>query len=139
VLGTLPNAFFRALGEVFAECHTRQSPTLGNAHVYRERDSRHTKTLGKDLFTECQALGEGRRSAKGRQQPSIADDRYLCRESGFGTRQSSYFAECLKPYFAECRMMALGKVYFSFFLFPIKLLWYVPTLCRLTCSILAQL
>jgi hypothetical protein len=43
-----------------------------------------SRTLDKDLFTECQTLGEGPHSAKGRQQPSIADDRYLCRELGFG-------------------------------------------------------
>jgi hypothetical protein len=34
-------------------------------------------------------------STKVRQQPSISDDRYLCRAPGFGTRQRSYFVECL--------------------------------------------
>jgi hypothetical protein len=34
--GPLPSAFCRALGkEAFAECRTRQSPTLGNELVYR--------------------------------------------------------------------------------------------------------
>jgi hypothetical protein len=54
----------------FAECFlsgTRQSYTLGNDCVYREQDSRHRKTLGKDYFAECQTLGESRRSAKDRQ------------------------------------------------------------------------
>jgi hypothetical protein len=40
----------------FAECFlsgTQQSFTLGNDRVYRERDSRHRKTLGKDNFAEC--------------------------------------------------------------------------------------
>jgi hypothetical protein len=61
----------------FAECclsGTRQSPALGKRDRYREQDSRHGQTLGKDVFAECRTLGESRRSAKGRQQPSIADD-----------------------------------------------------------------
>jgi hypothetical protein len=37
VLGALPSAFYRAFGkEVFVECRTRQSSTLGNDRVYRE-------------------------------------------------------------------------------------------------------
>jgi hypothetical protein len=62
----------------FAECFllgTRQSPALGNDRVYREQDSRHRNTLDKDVFAECQTLGEWRRSAKGRQQLSIAGGR----------------------------------------------------------------
>jgi hypothetical protein len=57
-----------------------QSSTLGNDCVYGEQDSRHRKTLG-----------ESRRSAKGRQQPSIADGRYLCRVSFMDTRQSIFY------------------------------------------------
>jgi hypothetical protein len=76
VLGALPSAFYRALSkEFFAECRTRQSPTLGNDHVYREQDSRHRKKLGKDRFAKCLTISERRRSAKGHQQPSIANDR----------------------------------------------------------------
>jgi hypothetical protein len=69
--------FSRALGkEVFAERRTRQSPTLGNDHVYREQDSRQRKTtLDKDHFAECQTLGERRYSANGHQQPSISNGR----------------------------------------------------------------
>jgi hypothetical protein len=48
-------------------------------------------TLGKDLFAECQTLGERRRSAKGHQQSSIADGCYLCWAPRVGTRQRSYF------------------------------------------------
>jgi hypothetical protein len=98
----------------FVGCCIRQSHTLGNNYVYWEQDSQHRKTLAKDRFAECQTLGEQRRSVKGRQQPSIANDRYLCRVSGFGTQQKNYFAKCLKPdtrqtmlcrvsYFAECQ------------------------------------
>jgi hypothetical protein len=98
VLGALPSAFCRALSKkVIAKCRTWQSPTLDNDHVYREHDSQHRKTLGKDSFAECQTLDEQRRSAKDRQQSSIDDGRYLCQASGFGTRQKSYFVECLKP------------------------------------------
>jgi hypothetical protein len=84
VFGPLLSAFCRALGKgVFAECRTRQSPTLGNDHVYREQDSRHRETLGKGRFVERQTLGKPRCSAKGRQQPFITDGRYhaLCEES----------------------------------------------------------
>jgi hypothetical protein len=76
VLGALPSAFYRALDkESFAERRTRQSPALDKDRVCREQDSRHRNTLGKDIFAECQTLGEGARSANGRQQPAIADDR----------------------------------------------------------------
>jgi hypothetical protein len=92
--GSLPSAWR------FAECFlssTRQSSTLGKNHIFREQESRHRKTLVKNCFAECRTLGEWRRSTKGHQQPSIADGRYLCRASSFGTRQRSYFAECAKP------------------------------------------
>jgi hypothetical protein len=56
-----------------------------------------SRTLDKDLFIECQTLGERRRSVKCHQQPSIADGRYLCRALDIGTRQKSYFAECRLP------------------------------------------
>jgi hypothetical protein len=89
--GSLPSA------RRFAECCIRQSFTLENDRVCREQDSRHRKTLGKDYFVECQTLGAIQRSAKNRQQSSIADGRYLCRAPGFGTRQRSYFTECPTP------------------------------------------
>jgi hypothetical protein len=81
------SAFFRALGkDGFAECRTRQSPALGIDRVYREQDSWQRKTLGKDNFAERQALGERWRSAKDRQQPSIADGRYPYQVSSPDTR-----------------------------------------------------
>jgi hypothetical protein len=89
--GSLPSA------RRFAECCTRQSFTLENDRVCRDQDSQHRKTLGKDYFVECQTLGAIRRSAKNRQQPSIADGRYLCRAPGFGTRERSYFTKCPTP------------------------------------------
>jgi hypothetical protein len=62
------------------------------------KTSLSSAALGKVLllvtttFTKSRTLGTRRHSAKvARQQPSIADGRYLCRESGLGTRQSSYF------------------------------------------------
>jgi hypothetical protein len=93
--GSLPSAFYRALGKgVFVERRTRQSPALGNDRVYREQDSRLKNTLGKEIFAECQILDEWQRSAKGRQQSSKADGRYLCQALSFGTRQRSFFDEC---------------------------------------------
>jgi hypothetical protein len=46
----------------FAECFlsgTRQILALGNERVCREPDSRQRITLSKDIFAECQTLGEG--------------------------------------------------------------------------------
>ena len=60
MLGALPSVFSRVLGkESFAEWRTRQSPALGNERVYREQDSWHRNTLGKDIIAECQTLVEG--------------------------------------------------------------------------------
>jgi hypothetical protein len=122
VLGASPSNFCWALGkEAFAECRTQQSPALGNKRVYREQDSRHNNTLDKEIFAECQTLGKRRHSAKGRQQPSIADGRYLCRAPRVGTRQRSFFAEC-RP--ADTRQSMLCRVPFLdtrqsiFFSFP---------------------
>jgi hypothetical protein len=53
-----------------------------------------SSTLGKDLFIECQTLGERCCSAKDRQQSSISYDRYLCRAPDVDTRQRRYFDEC---------------------------------------------
>jgi hypothetical protein len=56
----LPSVFCRALGkEAFVEWRTLQSPALDNERVYREQDSHHRNTLDKDIFVECQTLGEG--------------------------------------------------------------------------------
>jgi hypothetical protein len=59
VPGSLPSAFYRALGkDGFAESRTRQSPALGKELVYRVWDTRHRETLGKDCFAERQTLGK---------------------------------------------------------------------------------
>jgi hypothetical protein len=131
----------------FAECFlsgTRQSPALGNDNICQEQDSRDRNTLGKDFFVECATLDEGRFSAKGRQPPSKADGRYLCREPSSGTRQRSFFAEC-PPFDTRqsklCRVPQLDtrRSIFLFFLFcQPNFLWYIPTLCRPTCTILGQ-
>jgi hypothetical protein len=132
VLRALPSVFCRALGKAFfVECHTRQSPTLGNDHVYREQDSRHKKTLGKDNFVECQTLGEEQRSAKSRQQPSIANSRYLCQVSYVWPRQRML---CQVP-FLDTRQ----NIFLFFSISQPNFLWYVSTLCRLIYSIFAQL
>jgi hypothetical protein len=93
-----------ALGKVLLSVTTvfTESRTLGTEN-----------TLGKEIFAECQTLGEWRRSAKGRQQPSIADDRYLCQALSFGTRQRSFFAKCFTSD-TRHHSWTLGKVYFYF-------------------------
>jgi hypothetical protein len=93
---SLPSAFCRELGkERFAESRTRQSLALGNELVYRVQDTRHRRTLGKDMFAECQTLGKGgarqravsgRHKADGRQPLPRAEGRHsakrlLCRVS----------------------------------------------------------
>jgi hypothetical protein len=65
------------------DCPTVLSATNDAQHIYRELHTRYSQTLGKR-----------RRLAKGRQQPSIADDCYLCRVLGVDTRQRRYFAKC---------------------------------------------
>jgi hypothetical protein len=52
-----------------------------------------------------------------------------CRASGRTTLDKAYFVECLTG--------TLGKVYFHFF--QPNFLWFVHTLCRLTCSIFSTI
>lgn len=72
-----------------------------------------------------------RRTAKGRQQPSIADGRYFCRAPSVCWHSGLGRACC-----AECLFWTLGKIYFLFFSFLNqtffgKLLHYVDqSLCR---------
>jgi hypothetical protein len=132
----------------FAECFlsgTRQSPTLGNEVVYRVQDTRHRNTLGKDVFAECQTLSKGgawQRAVSGCLKLTVVN---LCRGPVVGTRPRGFFAEC-QP--AGTRQRPLYRVSFlgtrqSIFLFfkfwQPNFLWYVPTLCRPTCTILGQL
>jgi hypothetical protein len=118
------------------------SATLGKVLLLVTTTFTESRTLG-TLFAECQTLGERRRSAKGRQQPSIADGRYLFRALDFGTRQRIYFLESCLAYIRQtmlCRVTILNtrqSIFLFFFFFQPNFFWFVPTLCRLTCSILA--
>jgi hypothetical protein len=96
-------------------------------HVYREYDARHRQTLG-----------ERRRSAKNREQPSIVYGHYLCRAPDVGTRQRGYFTE---RHPADTRQTMLCRVFyfdtqqniFLFFsFFQLNFLCFVPTLYRST-------
>jgi hypothetical protein len=95
VPGSLPSAFYRALGkEDFAESRTQQSPALGKELVYRVRDTRHIEALGKYCFAERQTLGKydaRQRAVSDRLQLTVVS---LCRGPKAGTRQSRVFAEC---------------------------------------------
>jgi hypothetical protein len=54
---SLPSAICRSLGKkLFTECYTRRPNTLGKDILYREWDTRHLQTLGKDPFAECQTF-----------------------------------------------------------------------------------
>jgi hypothetical protein len=132
VPAALPSAFYRALAK----------PSLPSAVLGKLLRSVNS------LFTECRTLGTAKHSAKtalprvkhsanmalgkGPLAPSTTDGRQslpsvkylalgkesLCRVSYVDTRQSIFL--------------------FFLFLSP-NFLWYVPTLCRPTCTILGQL
>jgi hypothetical protein len=114
----LSSAFCRALDkEVFAGYRTRQNPALGNDRVYREQDSRHRKTLDKEIHSvtsRCDGAfslsSTGRHSAKDFAECPIITTRqrsrcrYTVRRALFvecHTQQSlrrvfSCFAECFR-------------------------------------------
>jgi hypothetical protein len=133
----LPSAFYRALGkEGFARA------ALGK--VLRSVKSLFTEygTLGKYCFAERQTLGKDgarQRAVSGRLQLMVVS---LCRGPK-AALDKAYFLPSVK-------YLALGKedlyqvssinTWQSIFLFwPPNFLWYVPTLCRPTCTILGQL
>jgi hypothetical protein len=92
--------------ERFAESRTRRIPALGNELVYRVQDTRHKRTLGKDMFVECQTLGKGgarQRAVSGRHK---ADDRQHL--------PSAKYLVLGKELFTECLLWTLGKTYFYF-------------------------
>jgi hypothetical protein len=125
--GPLPSAFYRALGKkAFAESCTRQSHALGNELVYRVQNTRQRHI--------CRVANTRQRwrSAKGRQRPSKADGRQPLPRAE--DRHSA------KTSFIECLLWTLSKAYFYVSNFGNQIfLWYVPTLCRPTCTILGQL
>jgi hypothetical protein len=143
---SLSSAFYRALGkDCFVECRPRQSPTLGNETVYRVQDTRHSEALGKEPFAERQTLdkdGSRQRAVSGRLQPTVVS---LCRGPKADTRQSRLFAECQIT--GTQQRWSLPSVFcghsakhiFIFLFWSPNFLWYVPTLCRHTCTILEQL
>jgi hypothetical protein len=143
---SLPSAFYWALGKKdFAESRTRQSLALGKELVYRVQDTRHNEALDKDSFVERQTLdkdGSRQRAVSGRLQLTSVS---LCRGPQAGTRQSRLFAEC---HIAGTRQReSLPSVFCGhstkhiciFLFWPPNYLWYVPTLCTPTCTILGQL
>jgi hypothetical protein len=106
----LSSAIYRALSKiVFVECHSRQIMALDTNLLWRDPNTRHTLTLGKCVFTECQSPDEMRHTTKSRQQTFIADDRYLCRVFGVDTRQNNFFIEC--PPVSTRQIKALPSVF----------------------------
>jgi hypothetical protein len=143
---SLPSAFYQALGkDCFAECHPRQSPTLGNDPVYPVQDTRHNEALGKEPFVERQTLGKDgsrQRAVSGCLQLTAVS---LCQGPKADTRQSRFFAECQITGTRQRRSLSSvfcghsAKHIFIFLFWSPNFLWYVPTLCRHTCTILEQL
>jgi hypothetical protein len=114
VPGSLPSAFYRALGkEDFAESRTRQSPALGKELVYRVRDTRHKEALGKYCFAERQTLGKDgvrQRAVSGRLQLMAVS---LYRGPKAGTRQRVSLSSVISEHSA--------KYIFIFFILATKL------------------
>jgi hypothetical protein len=124
VLGALSSAFFG---------HSAKKSSLSVA-------------LGKVLLSvtaACQTLGERQRSAKGRQQSSKADDHYLYRAPSFWLGKEASLSVLRLTLDKACLPSAIlehsTKYIFLFLFSQPNFLWYVPTLCRPTCTILAQL
>jgi hypothetical protein len=103
----------------------------------------------KSLFTECRTLGTAKHSAK-TALPSVKHSANMALGKGplaaVYSWRPSVFAECQISGTQQreslpsvlCRHSA--KHFFIFFLFwSPNFLWYVPTLCRPTCTILGQL
>jgi hypothetical protein len=67
---------------LFAECRTRQRQTHGELILYWASGTRQRKTLGKERFAECRALGKGWHSANRRQEVTVGHAVTVCRVSG---------------------------------------------------------
>jgi hypothetical protein len=113
----LPSALCRTLGKGgFAESRTRRIPALGNELVYRVQDTRHRRTLDKDMFADSAkvTLGKGP-SATVIKLTTVS----LCRgpRSALGKETSLPSVKYLtlrKELFIECLLWTLGKAYFYF-------------------------
>jgi hypothetical protein len=118
-------------------------PEFGSAHSqsFAEFHPRYGRLSITTTFTEGSTLGEGWRSVKDRQQSSIADGRYLWRAPDADTPQRWYVVECqagrysAKHTFPSALLGHSVKFVFIFFFFHLNFVWFVPTLCRPTCSI----
>jgi hypothetical protein len=140
--GPLPSA---NLCRVLFLGHSRQSPALGNELVYRVQDTRHGNTLGKDIFAEWPTLGEGgarQRAVSGRLKLTAVS---LCQGPRAGTQQRGFFAESQisgtrqRPLYRVSSLDTRQSIFLFFKFWQPNFLWYVPTLCRPTCTILGQL
>jgi hypothetical protein len=107
--------FFFNFKICFAECQiagTRQG------RLCRVSTDRYSAKICSRFFAECQGDGTRQRRFFAKCQPADTRQSYLYRVSSFNTRQSTFlFFKFWQP---------------NFF-------WYVPTLCRPTCTILGQL
>jgi hypothetical protein len=133
-----------------------------NPRLCRVSDSLPRAALGKvrlsvtSWFTECRTLGTGPHSTKTclpsvkhsakkelGKGPSAAVS--LCREPRTRTRQRGFFAECQvlgtrqRTLYRVSSIDTLQTIFLFFIFWTPNFLWYVPTLCRPTCTILGQL
>jgi hypothetical protein len=112
-----------------------------SVYIITSLPSARSQSLGKDFFNlkihfaECPGS-----STRQRRLCRVPTDKHSAK-NGFRvlkiTLPSAPRMTLGKTFFAECHSRTLDKVYFLFSL-P-NFLWYVPTLCRPTCTILAQL
>ena len=150
--GSLPSA------TRFAECNisgTRQN-SLCRVPLSAKNDTRHRYLLPSAKHSAhndprqrnlCRVSNSRRNEAHGK-EPSAAVNRWQSLSMpSVQRRHSTNLPLCrvfpvehsANLYFAECLFWHSAKYIFIFFFFPPNFLWCVPTVCRPTYSILAQL
>jgi hypothetical protein len=132
VLGALPSV---TLGKVL----------LSVTSVFTE-----SRTLSTEIHSAKKSLSSAEHSANGSSQQKAVSSRPKLTVVIFAERQTSALVkETSLPsvrretlgtiFFAECHSWTLDKILFIFLFSRPNFLWYVPTLCRPTCTILVQL
>jgi hypothetical protein len=94
-----------------------------------------SRTLGTKIHSAKCSLPSAKHSTKTTLGKGPSAAVYSWRPLTFAERRDLALG---RAYFVECYVWTLGKIYFYFLSQP-NFLWYVSTLCRPTCTILAQL
>jgi hypothetical protein len=109
VSGALPRLNMgHSTKRLFAECYTRQRKTHGELPLCRVPGTRQRKTLDKEYFAECRALGKGEHSAN---EHHAISGVILCRVPSRRHSAKRSFADAWSRYSAK---------YTYFFLYFVK-------------------